>query len=147
MSDPSEYSVFFKETKEAIQTFESLNAICTHAFYIHRYHPENIKKLHKYVEFLRTTKEEVELELSNIEKSFDMIESRLIIYLHNLKRVKDELDKLAVDDKKTDDNNVVDLSNCKINDDEIFTFKRSDIESDNDDEVGESVRDYLSNSE
>lgn len=148
MCEPEQYSEVYKGIKEAMETFTNINVLCTQALYANRFHPQKIKKLYKYLDNVKTTKEEVELELENISKSFDNIDTKLIIYLHNIKRVQDELENLAeLQEKEINEIKLGTLDLSNVNSDEIYTFKRSDIESDNEDEVAETVKSYLSNCE
>jgi len=135
MCDPSEYQQVYEATKEAMKTYGEVNAVCQHTFHKYRFNVDRIKKLNKLNTFLNNTKESIEKELEKIDEAFQSIETFSIIYLHNLKKVQDELLTLVDVNEKTEDEKVIDeVNKIEETSDEIYTFKKSDIDIDSSEE-------------
>jgi GTP cyclohydrolase II len=54
-----------------------------------------VKTLNKYLEILATQKDNINSNLEAIQAAFDTIDSGIVLYLHNMEKVKTELNKLA----------------------------------------------------
>lgn len=96
MVEPSQFSEVYTSVNDVVaQSFANTEALCTHTFHIHRFHPEKVKTLNKYLEILATQKDNINSNLEAIQAAFDTIDSGIVLYLHNMEKVKTELYKLA----------------------------------------------------
>lgn len=96
MVEPSEFTEVYTSVDESIkQSYANIEGICKHAFHIHRFHIHKVKTLNKYLEILTKHKEDIFSNLEEIQKAFDTIDSRFVLYLHSMEKVKIELSKLA----------------------------------------------------
>ena len=138
MVEPSEFTEVYTTTNDVIShSFANVEGICKHAFHIHRYHPEKVKVLNKYLEILTTQKDNIYSNLEAIQSAFDTIDNSIVLYLHNMEKVKTELDKLAALQ-----NNELEQSKKLYNDDEQL---KSIIETGNKEFIEEMNRitDYI----
>jgi GTP cyclohydrolase II len=96
MVEPSQFTEVYTSVNDVVaQSFANTEALCTHTFHIHRFHPEKVKTLNKYLEILATQKDNINSSLEAIQAAFDTIDSGIVLYLHNMEKVKTELNKLA----------------------------------------------------
>jgi len=96
MVEPSEFTEVYTSVNEVVsQSYANTEALCKHTFHIHRFHPEKVKTLNKYLEILATQKDNINSNLEAIQTAFDTIDSGIVLYLHNMEKVKSELNKLA----------------------------------------------------
>jgi len=105
MEESFKYSELYAEYLDVIKSWADINALCTHTFHQYRFNPTSIKRLHKRLETLTTTKDLMQKDLDDIQQCFDNLETRSIIYLFSFKRVQDELLALAQPDENTSGNN------------------------------------------
>ena len=96
MVEPSQFSEVYTSVNDVVaQSFANTEALCKHTFHIHRFHPEKVKTLNKYLEILATQKDNINSNLEAIQAAFDTIDSGIVLYMHNMEKVKTELNKLA----------------------------------------------------
>jgi len=96
MVEPSQFTEVYTSVNDVVaQSYANTEALCTHTFHIHRFHPEKVKTLNKYLEILATQKDNINSNLEAIQAAFDTIDSGIVLYLHNMEKVKTELNKLA----------------------------------------------------
>ena len=96
MVEPSQFTEVYTSINECVsQSFANIDALCKHTFHIHRFHPQKVKLLNKYLEILTTQKDNIYSNLEVIQTAFDTIDNGLVLYLHNMEKVKNELSKLA----------------------------------------------------
>lgn len=95
MVEPSKYSELYTDSIEVLENYGQISAACSYAFHIHRFKPDNVKKLVKYKEALESAKNAIKDQLETIEKAFNTLETNIIIYFHNHKRTQEELLTLA----------------------------------------------------
>ncbi len=96
MVEPSQFSEVYNSINEVVsQSFSNTEALCKHTFHIHRFHIHKVKTLNKYLEILTKQKEAINSNLDAIQEAFDTLDSGIVLYLHNIEKVKLELAKLA----------------------------------------------------
>ena len=96
MVEPSQFTEVYTSVNEVVsQSYANIEAVCKHTSHIHRFHPEKVKLLNKYLEILTTQKDNIYSSLEAIQSSFDMIDNGIVLYMHNMEKVKNELSKLA----------------------------------------------------
>jgi uncharacterized membrane-anchored protein YhcB (DUF1043 family) len=91
MVEPKDFSEIYLDAANIKESFTSINALCDQEIYNFRFGSEKVKKLSKYQENLKKVKESIDTDLENIQTCFDNIETFVIVYLHNLDKVKQEL--------------------------------------------------------
>ena len=112
MVEPCDYSEIFKDTQAVSSSFAELKAVCDHTVYCYRFNVDKVKKLSKLVENLQVIKNTINDNLEKIQNSFDDIETMALIYLHNSKKVQDELIRIS-------ELNEIDMSKMKISDNKV----------------------------
>lgn len=96
MVEPSQFSEVYTSINEVVsQSYSNIEALCKHTFHIHRFHVYKVKTLNKYLEILTKQKEAINSNLDAIQEAFDTLDSGIVLYLHNIEKVKTELAKLA----------------------------------------------------
>lgn len=96
MVEPSQFSEVYTSINQVVaESFSNTEALCKHAFHIHRFHIHKVKTLNKYLEILTKQKEAINSNLDAIQEAFDTLDSGIVLYLHNIEKVKTELAKLA----------------------------------------------------
>jgi len=96
MVEPSQFSEVYTSINDVItHSFSNIEGLCKHAFHIHRFHVHKVKTLNKYLEILTKQKESINSNLEAIQEAFDNIDSGIVLYVHNMEKVKTELAKLA----------------------------------------------------
>ena len=162
MVEPSEYAEVIEGINALKYSLDNISPICTQANYKYRYTPDKVKRLNKLLSLLTLTKDAVDKDLEIIDDTFNSIDSKIIVFLQNLKRLKDELLKIAddekkelmktkeelmktkeeliktIDDEKKECDNS-DCSECLKMDDDPLTVK----EEDEADEIGELATDII----
>jgi predicted nucleic acid-binding Zn-ribbon protein len=96
MVEPSQFSEVYNSINEVVsQSYSNIEGLCKHTFHIHRFHVHKVKTLNKYLEILTKQKEAINSNLEAIQEAFDTLDSGIVLYLHNIEKVKTELAKLA----------------------------------------------------
>lgn len=96
MVEPSQFTEVYTTINDVVShSFANIEGVCKHTFHIHRYHPEKVKVLNKYLEILTAQKDNIYSNLEAIQTAFDTIDNSIVLYLHNMEKVKTELSKLA----------------------------------------------------
>jgi hypothetical protein len=138
MVEPSEYAEVIEGINALKYSLDNISPICTQANYKYRYTPDKVKRLNKLLSLLTLTKDAVDKDLEIIDDSFNSIDSKIIVFLQNLKRLKDELLKIADDEKE---------ELMKTIDDEKKECNNSDcsecLKEDETDEMGELAKDII----
>jgi hypothetical protein len=148
MVEPSEYAEVIEGINALKYSLDNISPICTQANYKYRYTPDKVKRLNKLLSLLTLTKDAVDKDLEIIDDTFNSIDSKIIVFLQNLKRLKDELMKIADDEKE---------ELMKTIDDDPLTVKEEDeknkecdnsdcsecLKEDETDEMGELAKDII----
>lgn len=100
MVEPTKYSELYTDSIEVLENYGQLTAASNYALHIHRFRPENVKRLVKCKQMLESAKDAIKDQLETIEKAFNTLETNIIIYFHNHKRTQDELLALAEQQEK-----------------------------------------------
>lgn len=96
MVEPSQFTEVYTTINDVVShSFANIEGVCKHTFHIHRYHPEKVNVLNKYLEILTAQKDNIYSNLEAIQTAFDTIDNSIVLYLHNMEKVKTELNKLA----------------------------------------------------
>lgn len=98
MIEPTEFSEIFIDCKNISNSYSSINTACQQAFYCYRFNIDKIKKLNKCLDTLTNSKDIIYNSLENIQGAFDKIDNEVIVYMHILEKVKNELLSLSIED-------------------------------------------------
>jgi DNA repair exonuclease SbcCD ATPase subunit len=100
MVEPRDFSEIYLDTANIKESFAHIHALCTQEFHNFRFNIEEVKKLSKYHEALKSVKQNIDKDLENIQSCFDNIETFVIVYLHNIDKVQKELVHISEERQK-----------------------------------------------
>ena len=100
MVEPSDFSEIFLDAANIKESFAHIDALCNQEFHNFRFNIEEVKKLSKYHEALKSVKQNIDKDLENIQTCFDNIETFVIVYLHNIDKVQKELVHISEERQK-----------------------------------------------
>jgi hypothetical protein len=91
MVEPTEFTEIFIDCQNVASNYASINASCQQAFYCNRFNMDKIKKLSKILDTLTNSKNVINTSLESIQNLFDNIDNEVVVYMHILEKVKNEL--------------------------------------------------------
>ena len=126
MVEPRDFSEIFIDAECVETSWQQINTVCQHTFNCYKYHIDKVKKLNKFLEQLTSNKNSILQDLETIQDIFDNMESKTILFLHNLEKVKIQLNILV--DLKEEEFNSINISST--NNDLSDNNDKTDIKDD-----------------
>ena len=96
MVEPSNYSDLYIDTKNIIaDSYITIDSHVRQIIYNNRFTPQRVVKLNRFIDILKKTKDTIDEHLNIIDEAFNDLDVSSIIYLHQLERVKNELEVVS----------------------------------------------------
>jgi len=95
MVELTDFTEIYKDALCVDDSYKQINAICQHVFHCNRFNPNNVKKLYSFVKKLTESNDNIKIELDKIQSGFDNLDTQVIIFIHNLERIKKELARFS----------------------------------------------------